>query len=171
MKDNKAIVIHSENKDIFIFSSNPFSIKSLKKRIAKELEINEESIVLMDESKVLEDNEILDIKENNDKFLMYIKKDFGENQFMKMKENDETISSLIMKVTGGKTQLEQKNVRKNRNNQINSTSQILNDIFSNSPLIFPGISNNSVRVRQELQNFFLPLINQQYANKIGRAHV
>jgi hypothetical protein len=80
---------------------------------------------------------------------------------MKPKKNEETVSSLIMKVTGATTQIEQKNISRNRNYQFNHTSEILNEIFSHSPLIFPGISNNSVRVRQELQNLFIPLINQQ----------
>jgi hypothetical protein len=53
MKDNKAFVIRSENNDILVFSPNPFSVKTLKKRLAKELTINEELIVLMDVSKIL----------------------------------------------------------------------------------------------------------------------
>jgi hypothetical protein len=161
MKDNKAFVIKFENNNISVFSPNPFSVKALKKRLAKELGINEELIVLMDESKILEDNEILNEKEISENLILFSRNNFGESLYMKPKKTEETVSSLIMKVTGAKTQLEQKNISRNRNNQFNNTGEILNEIFSHSPLIFPGISTNSVRVQQELQNLFMPLINQQ----------
>jgi hypothetical protein len=160
------ILIKFEGSDIFLDINMALSIKTLKIELSKELNIKHHLIVLLEESRLMDDNDIIYLSNDYTRnLLMFVRNDIGEYEFLNKVKSEETIQNLIMNVTGAKEEIEPKNKRK-RTHQFLNHSNFLNQIFSTSPMLIPGVFTNNVRVRQELENLFLPFMQNNTSSNI-----
>ena len=160
------ILIKFEGSDIFLDINMALSIKTLKIELSKELNIKQHLIVLLEESRLMDDNDIIYLSNDYTRnLLMFVRNDIGEYEFLNKVKSEETIQNLIMNVTGAKEEIEPKNKRK-RTHQFLNHSNFLNQIFSTSPMLIPGVFTNNVRVRQELENLFLPFMQNNTSSNI-----
>ena len=128
----------------------------------------------MNEKGILKDDKAVEIMDNPKNFILFRKNEIANKNLKELTHDVELnlIRNLIMNVTGAKTQLEHIDIIQKPIGLINNQSDFFVDL-STGEFIFPEISTNSLRVRQDFENFFRPylLSNQSGENNINEGNL
>ena len=153
------IHVFHENNQLSLEIFQNITVSHLKKLLSLEIKNDNDKLILMNEKGILNDDEVVEIKDNHKNFILYRKNDLANKKLKELTHDVELnlIRNLIMNVTGAKNKLELIDIEQKPMSHINNQSDFFVDL-STGEFSFPGISTNSLRVRQDFENFFRPYL-------------